>query len=408
MTNLIDRPIYLKKISPYFWMPLIKVITGMRRVWKTYFLRSIMSHLEKNHGIDKKQIIYIDKENEKFDKILDYMQLSEYIKKEAKKIQAKKILCIDEIQDIEWREKCIKNYASKDDFDIYITWSNSTLLSSELSTYITWRYIEIHILPLTFQEFLLFRWNKKGDIKQEFNLYLKMWWLPLIHHMELKKEVVYPYLKGVFSTILFKDIIKKQKIRNANLLFDIFTLLCDTTGSIVSTKKIVDYLKKEKISLSLDTLREYLFYLQEAYLVYKTPRFDIKWKRRLELYEKYFVGDIGINNAISWFKNHKLWQLLENIVYLELLARWYEVKIGKVWLLEVDFVAEKQGSVEYYQVCYLLNSESTKKREFGVFDHIDDNYPKFVLSLDDFFPEDYNGIKRINLMDWLINSLSMS
>jgi len=229
-----------------------------------------------------------------------------------------------------------------------------------------------------------------------------MWWLPLIHHMDLKEEVVYPYLKGVFSTILFKDIVNKYKIRSANLLFDIFTLLCDTTGSIVSTKKIVDYLKKEKVSISLDTLREYLFFLQDSYLLYKTARYDIKGKRRLELLEKYYIWDIGINNAIWWFKDHKLWQVLENIVYLELLARGYTVKVGKVWAYEIDFIAEKQGKKEYYQVCYLLSNEATEKREFGVFDHVDDHYDKYVISLDEFFPGDYNGINRVNMIDWLL------
>ncbi len=400
---MIKRKIYIDKIGKYIDTELVKVITWMRRTWKTYFMKQIMDFLIKNKWIKKENIIYIDKENLDFEFIKDYLDLHKYIEEKTKNIKWKIYLFIDEIQDINSWEKTIRNYVKKQNFDIYITGSNSNLLSWELASFLTWRYVEFHIYPLTFKEFLKFRKvDDKLLLKQEFKNYLKYGWLPAIHKLEFSNEIIYSYISGVFNSILFKDIVARYNVRNAGLLLDVFKFLWDNIWNIVSSKKISDYLKKEKISLSLDSIREYLWYFETTFLLNKVKRYDIKGKRLLELYEKYYLWDLWFKNYLLWYKDNDIWQNLENIVYLELLTRWYKVNIWKIGDLEIDFIAEKDGKIEYFQVTYLLASETTIKREFWVFDKIKDNYPKTVLSMDEFFTNDYNWIKRLNIIDWLL------
>lgn len=430
---MIKRKKYIDKIKKYIDIELIKVITWLRRSGKTYFIRQIIDYLENDKWISNDNIIHIDKEDLKFDLIKDYKDLYNYIENITKNIKWKIYLFIDEIQDIlEW-ENTIRNYAKKINFDIYITWSNSTLLSWELATYLTWRYIEIHIYPLNFGEFLEFRkskntienwfwwgawsgaWNRDGSwywiwweeekkilIKDEFKNYIKYLGLPAIHKMEFSDELIYWYISWVFNSIVLKDIVSRYNIRNTNLLIDIFKFLWDNIWNIVSSKKISDYLKKEKINISVDTIKEYLRYFENTFLLNKVNRYDLKWKKILELYEKYYLWDLWFKSYLLWYKQGDIWQDLENIVYLELLSRWYEVNIWKVNNLEIDFIAKKGWITEYFQVTYLLASEDTIKREFWVFDKLKDNYKKTVLSLDDFFSENYNGINRKNIIDWLL------
>lgn len=400
---MIKREVYLNKIKNYVDLDLVKVITGIRRSGKTYFMQQIIAYLRDEKGIKKENIIYIDKESLEFDFLNDYKDLDDYIKSKIKWIQGKKYLFIDEIQDILSWEKVIRNYLKDDNFDIYITWSNSNLLSSELSTYLTWRYIEFHIYPLSFSEFLDFRWENKQDNKSEFDNYIKFWWLPAIHKMNFEEEIIYSYISWVFHSILFKDIVSRYSVRNSSLLLDIFKFLSDNIWNIVSSKKISDYLKNEKINISVDTLREYLWYFQNTFLLDKVQRYDLKWKKLLDLYEKYYIGDLWFRNYLLWYKIWDISQLLENIVYLELKIRWYEITIWKISDLEVDFIAKKDWKIEYYQVTYLLLNDSTIKREFWVFENIADNYPKYVLSMDEIFDNNRNWIFRLNIIDWILN-----
>ena len=401
---MIKRKQYLEKIEKYINLELVKVITWIRRSGKTYFMKQIINILLNKFSVNKSNIINIDKEDLQFDFIKNYSDLYNYIEEKTKNLKWKIYLFIDEIQDIiEW-EKTIRNYAKNNNFDIYITGSNSNLLSWELSTYLTWRYIEFHIYPLNFKEFLEFRKiSDKNKIKQEFKNYIKYGGLPAIHKIEFSDELIFSYISWVFNSILFKDIVARYNIRNASLLLDIFKFLWDNIWNIVSSKKISDYLKKEKINLSLDSIREYLWYFENTFLLNKVKRYDIKWKRLLELYEKYYLWDLWFKNYLLWYRENDIGQYLENIVYLELLTRWYEVNIWKVNNLEVDFIAKKDWKLEYFQVTYLLASKETIKREFWVFDKIKDNYPKTVLSMDEFFTENYNWIKRKNIIDWCLN-----
>lgn len=400
---MIKREIYLNKIKNYIDLNLVKVITGIRRSGKTYFMQQIIDYLVQEKKIKIENIIYIDKESLEFDDLNDYKDLDDYIKLKIKWIQGKKYLFIDEIQDILSWEKVVRNYLKDNNFDIYITWSNSNLLSGELSTYLTWRYIEFHIYPLSFSEFLDFRWGNKLDNKSEFDNYIKFWWLPAIHKMNFDEEIIYSYISWVFHSILFKDIVSRYSIRNSGLLLDIFKFLSDNIWNIVSSKKISDYLKNEKINISVDTLREYLWYFQNTFLLDKVQRYDLKWKKLLDLHEKYYIWDLGFRNYLLWYKIWDISQLLENIVYLELKTRWYEITIWKISDLEVDFIAKKDWNIEYYQVTYLLLNESTIDREFWVFEKISDNYPKYVLSMDEIFDSNRNWIFRLNIIDWILD-----
>jgi len=434
---MIKRKYYLDKIIKYVDVEFVKIITWIRRSWKTYFMKQIINYLLEEKKVNNVNIIYIDKEELNYDFIKTYLDLYNYIEDKIKNINGKIYLLIDEIQDIENWEKTIRNYVKNKNFDIYITWSNSNLLSSELSTFLTWRYIEFHIYPLSFKEFLQFRklsknpmiwdlfwywlwelswawnwdwkWNRMGGgeekrfiLKDEFKNYIKYGWLPAIHKMEFSDEIIYSYISWVFNSILFKDVVSRYNIRNSALLLDVFKFLGDNIWNIISSKNISDYLKKERINLSLDTIREYLSYFERTFLLNKVKRFDLKWKRLLEMYEKYYLQDLWFKNYLLGYREADIWQYLENIVYLELIVRWYDVNIWKVDNLEVDFIARKDWKLEYFQVTYLLASESTIKREFWVFEKINDNYPKTVLSMDDFFTWDYGGVKRKNIIEWCL------
>jgi len=400
---IIQRKYYLEKIKKYIDIDIIKVITGIRRSWKTYFMLQIINLLKKRN-INTKNIIYIDKENLDFDYINTYIELNSYIKKQISWLKWKIYLFIDEIQEIKAWEKTIRSYAKNQNFDIYITGSNSDLLSSELSTFLTWRYVDFHIYPLNFKEFLIFRkkTNKNIIIKQEFENFIKFWWLPVIHKLDLEEELIYSHIWWIFNSILFKDLISRYNIRNSSLLLDIFKFLSSNIWSIVSTKKISDYLKKEKINIWVETLREYLSYFSNTFLLNKVQRYDLNWKKYLNLFEKYYLWDIWFKNYLLWFSKRDIWYTLENIVYLELKNRWYNIYIWKIWDKEIDFVAKKNWKIEYYQVVYLLESDKTIKREFWNLEKIKDNYPKYVLSMDEFFDKNYKWIHRINIIDWLL------
>lgn len=400
---MIKRQKYLEKFQQYIGIPgVIKVISGMRRCGKTYFLRQIMTLLEKEKSISKENIVYINKEDVSFSFLENDQDLYAFINKKIKTIKGNIYLFIDEIQDIHNWENAIRSFAQDNRFEIFITGSNSHLLSGELASYLTGRCVEFWLYPLTFSEFLEFRGEKKERIKTEFTNFMRYGGLPAIHQMNFNDDLIESYLSGVFDSILLKDIVARYNVRNSSVITDIFHFLTENIGNTVSSKKIADYLKKEKIPLSLETLREYLYFFQTSFLLYKANRFDTKGKKLLEINEKYFLGDIGIRSLFLGFSVKDIGRVLENIVYLELKSRGYQITIGKVGNLEVDFIAEKNGKKEYYQVTYLLHDEAVVEREFGAFQKISDNYPKYVLSMDEFWGEEKEGVHRKNIIDWLL------
>ncbi|HBM17580.1 MAG TPA: ATPase [Lentisphaeria bacterium] len=399
---LINRNIYWTEIKPFIDKPVIKVITGMRRVGKSYFLRQIIEEL-KLKGIAPEQILYIDKEDLKYDSIRTYQDLNSYVKKEFKDITAKRYLLIDEIQEIENWEKTISSLLKTDSADIYITGSNAHLLSSELSTLISGRFVDIQIYPLGYSEYVTFRGKDFTSDKTEFEAFLRYGGLPGLFHFEKTDEVVFQYLSSVFNTILLKDIVKRYSIRNISLLERVSAFVFDNIGNLLTANNISNYLKSQKIQTYSDTVQIYLGYFVSTFIAHKVPRYDLKGKRILSINEKYYLNDLGIRHSILGYRSADISQILENVVYLELLRRGYSVNVGVLVDKEIDFIATKQNKKIYIQVAYILGSDKTVEREFSPLLDIDDNYPKYVLSMDDnIWGNDYKGIIRLNLIDFLL------
>ena len=396
------RNLYMDRIKPFINKPVVKVITGLRRVGKSYFMRLIMDDL-KLQNISNKQIIYIDMESMDFDFIRNYQQLDDFIKHTLEPSPERKIyLFIDEIQEIEGWEKCIASYLGSGNYDIYLTGSNAGMLSSELATLLSGRYIEFPIYSLSFCEFLDFMGKEKMQAQNHFPLYLQYGGFPALSHFDLDKEVVYQYISSLYNTILLKDVVKRYQVRNITLLENITKYTFDNIGNIFSAKKITDYLKSQKLSIGVETVQNYLSYLCSTFALHKVQRYDIKGKRLLELHEKYYLGDIGLRHALLGYREADIAGMLENLIFLELKRRGYDIFIGKHGTREIDFIATKADDKLYIQVSYLLSSKETIEREFSPLLAIRDNYPKYVLSMDTIFGSDYDGIKRINLVDFLL------
>ena len=396
------RNFYLNKIKSFMGKPVIKIITGVRRVGKSCFLKQIIQLL-KQHQVNEKNILYIDMEQLEFDFIKNYRDLNNYVNRSFSSIPGDKYLFIDEIQEIEQWEKTINSLLNKGSMDIYITGSNAHLFSSELATLVSGRYIEFPIYSLSFKEFLLFRGNQKKDQSQEFQDYLRFGGLPGIHHFEFVEDILYQYLRSIYDTIVLKDIIKRHDIRNVNLLENINKYLLDNIGNTFSARRISNYLKSQKLSVGVDTVQNYISYFLDTFAAFKIQRYDIKGKRILEFHEKYFLADVGLRHAVLSYRASELPGVLENLVFLELKRKNYTVYIGKLGDNEIDFIAEKKDKKLYIQAAYLLATEEIIKREFTPLQQIRDNYPKYVLSTDTLLGNDYEGIRWMNIMDFLLS-----
>lgn len=404
---LIDRDYYFQKIKNYLGNPVIKVITGMRRSGKSFFLKEIIQELKKKK-IASKNIIYIDKESTEFDLIRDYRDLDQYIQQKfSDECESPRYVLVDEIQEINGWEKCIRSIAKQEQAEIFITGSNAYLLSSELATYISGRYIEFPIYPLSFREFIKFREvSTKSSVKNledEFQLYIKFGGLPGLHNSSLDESISYPYISSILNTVILKDIIARNQIREYASFENILKFVFDNIGSTFSAKSISDYLKSQNIKVTVETIQNYLSFLEAAYVIYKARRYDLQGKRHLEIHEKYYLADLGLRHALLGYKSSDINDYLENIVYIELKRRGYEVSIGKIGTLEIDFIATKATEKLYVQVTYLLASEEVAEREFKPLQKIKDNYPKYVFSMDKFYGEMFEGIRRLNIIDWLMN-----
>lgn len=382
----------------------IKVLVGIRRAGKSYLLKLIRDELLQT-SVDQSQIVYIDFEDMENAWLYDITILHKFIQAAFEKLSAQKnrrlYLLFDEIQEVPQWEKLVNSLylSEKIDCDIYITGSNAKLLSSELATYISGRYVTIPIFPLSYTEFLHF--THQSDSPAVFNDFMKFGGFPGLHSMIHTEEAIKSYIDGVYSTVLLKDVITKNKIRDVALLEKIILFICDNIGNIFSAKKIADFMKSNGRSLSVETVYNDLNYLQQALFLYKVRRYDIKGKKLLETSEKYYIGDHGLRFCLLGFKDSAINGILENIVFIELLRRGFEVFIGKIGDTEIDFIAQKNGTKQYIQVCYLLASDETKEREYKPLKQIDDNYPKMILSLDELPDSNEDGIIRKNLRTWL-------
>jgi predicted AAA+ superfamily ATPase len=397
---LIQRDEYIKDIENYIDKPIIKVLIGMRRVGKSAIIKLLIDKLLKK-DIPASNIIYINKESLEFDEIKNYKDLYRYVLNYFKGVKNRKYIFIDEIQEIAEWEKTVNSFLADNYGDIIISGSNSKLLSSELATLLSGRYIEMPVYPLTFKEFLRFR-LKKTDKETEFKNFLRYGGLPGIHLLPLNDDAVFVYLNSILNTVLYNDVIIRHKIRDAAVFDKIVKYLFDNIGNITTAKKIADYFKSQKVKVSVDTVLNYISYLETSLIIDTVPRYDIKGKKFLEFHDKFFLNDIGLRNGFIGYREKDINGLLENIVYKELQSRGYKVSVGAINQFEIDFIAEKQNDIKYIQVCYLLNDKSIIDREFGNLEKIRDNYEKIVVSMDKFFPEDRNGIIHQNLIDFLM------
>ena len=393
---MIKRDLYLEEIKKYMNKPIIKVITGMRRSGKSMILKLIQEELQ-NIGIVKENIIYMNFESLVFIDIKDFEALYKHIIKKTFNKKGKIYILLDEIQEVKGWEKAINSFLVDLDVDIYITGSNANLLSSELATYIAGRYVEIKIYPLSFQEYIDFASenNKKTplSIDEYFYQYLNFGGLPGIHIFNYNKEEIYQYLADVYNSILLRDVIARNNIRDIELLERVVLYIMDNIGNIFSAKSISDFLKNQGRKLSVETIYNYLKALENAFIISKVQRYDIKGKNILETQEKYYLSDLGFRHAKLGYQSNDISGYLENIVFLELLRRKYKVNIGKQNNKEIDFVANLRDENLYLQVTYLLASEETIEREFSPLKSVKDNYPKLVLSMDNLPESNVKGIK---------------
>ena len=394
--DIIIREKYLNKIIPFINKQLIKVLTGQRRVGKSYILKQTIQYIQQ---IDNKaKIIYIDKEDLNFAQIKSAVELNDYIKANARH-GVKNYIFIDEIQEIDKFEIALRSLLLNDTYDIYCTGSNANMLSSEISTYLSGRYIEIEINSLSFSEFLQF--HKLDNNDDSLKLYLRYGGLPYLKHLKLEDEIVFGYLKGVYNTILYRDIVKRHDLRNSVFLENLTCFLADNVGQLFSAKNISDYLKSQTARVSVSQVIGYMQYIVDAYMIHKVGRMEISGKKIFEIGEKYYFEDIGLRNAFWEYRPDDIGKVMENLVYKQLIYNDYEIKIGKFGNSEIDFVCKKNGEYLYIQVCYLLHNQSTIEREFGNLEKINDNYPKIVVSMDDFRGNSRNGIKHIQLREFL-------
>ncbi|MEW5693899.1 MAG: ATP-binding protein [Candidatus Hydrogenedentota bacterium] len=395
--NYIHRKYYQDKITPFIDKNIIKVIIGQRRVGKSYILYQIFDTLKQT---TKNNIIYINKELNEFDSIKTHTDLLRFINTKSKK-NKKNYILIDEIQDINQFEKALRDLIAKNGYDIYCTGTNATMLSGELAGTLSGRYIEIPIYSLSYPEFLLF--HKLENNTDTFFKYLKYGGLPYLINLTLEDDIIYEYLRNIYNTILFKDIVNRYNIRNINFLENLVKFLASNIGNLITAKKISDYLKSQKINISVNIVLNYLSYLQNAYFIFKIPRYDIRGRKIFEINDKYYFEDLGLRHILSSYSMLDINKVLENIVFMHLKIKGYKIFVGKYNGREIDFICEKNSKKVYIQVTYLIPDDKVIQREFGGLAHIPDNYPKYVLSMDPLVKGDYHGIEHLSIIDFLSN-----
>ena len=399
MIQLIKRPSYTERIAPFINKNIIKVLTGQRRVGKSCILRQIQDHIMQTQP--ESNTICINKELEEYSFIRTHDDLSQYVKDHLKEGKAN-YLFIDEVQDIQGFENTLRSLQAQDACDIFITGSNATMLSSELSTYLSGRYVEFHIHSLTYQEFLEF--HKVDASTQSLRNYLTFGGLPYLSNLPLEHEIVFEYLRNVYSTIILKDVVKREGIRNVDFLETLAIYTADNVGNLFSANNISRYLKSQHVNISALQVINYLKALQNAYLINKVRRIDVNGLHTFEIGDKYYFEDLGLRNCHFGFSMQKdIHKLMENAIFLHLAQQHYEVFTGQqTGGKEIDFVGRKGDEIIYIQSAYLIADEKTREREFGNLQAIRNNYPKYVVSLDEWTSgSSVDGIKHMHLGEFL-------
>ena len=395
---MIERPIYLEELINFKDKELIKIVTGIRRCGKSTLFDLYIEYLLSNN-IDKSQIIRINLEEYEFDYIKDYRDLYEYIN--SKLIKDKKnYVFIDEVQRVEEFQKACDSLYIKKNVDLYVTGSNSKLLSGELATLLSGRYVEIKMLPLSFKEYISYVGDT--EIEKKYIDYITKSSFPYTLMLNTTKDIKM-YLDGLYNTVIVNDIAERKEIADIGMLKDVIKFMFDNIGNLCSSTNIANTMTSNGRKISVPTIEKYLEALVEAFVLYKVPRYDIKGKNLLATGSKYYVSDIGLRYYLLGSKNTDEGHILENIVYLELIRRGYEVYIGKNDDNEVDFIAINEKGIEYYQVSYTVREKNTLERELKPLDNIKDHNPKYLLTADYTPYTSHNGIKQINVFDWLLD-----
>lgn len=400
---MILRPSYLDKIKPFINKTQIKIITGIRRSGKSTVLRLLKEELL-GEGIKQEQIIAINFESFAYSELLEAPKLYLFIKDKIKSHQ-KYYLLLDEIQEVEGWEKAVNSFIVDFDVDIYLTGSNSHLLSSELATYLAGRYIEVAVYTLSYKEFLDFRNHYFSKNQNQINLflhYLRKGGFPVIHTADYPEESAYKVVYDIYSSVILRDTVQRYKIRDVELLERVIKYAFDNIGNTFSGKNVADYFKSQQRKIDVNTVYNYLNALEGAFILYRVPRYDIKGKELLKTQEKFYVSDISIIYATMGNRDRMISGVLENIVFLELKRRGYKVCIGKLDNTEIDFVAEKNGNKMYIQVAYKLENQQTINREFDNLLAINDQYPKYVVTMDEFWKDSIEGIQHLYITDFLL------
>ena len=400
--KIIYREEYMNKLNSYKDKQIIKVITGIRRSGKSTILNEFKKELI-NEGVFEKNIISINFEDNSNRKLMDFQKLHDYIIEKADK-ECMNYVFLDEIQNVNEFQKCINSLLLREYLDIYITGSNSYMLSGELATYLTGRYIQIHVLPLSFKEYLSY-YGEEDELRK-YNEYSMYGGFPYLINLEKSNEKL-EYLDSIYNTVIVKDVINRKKVNNIMMLESICRFLFDSIGSSVSTKKISDTLVSNGRKNSVHTVEEYVNSLLESYVLYKVNRFDIKGKQLLKTQEKYYLSDLGLRTYLLGKNNNRnLGHILENIIFLELKRKGYRVYIGKNDETEVDFVVEAEDEYIYIQVALSVREELTLKRELKSLESISNHYKKYIITLD-YDTNNYNGIKQISAIDFLLGRVEL-
>lgn len=400
---MIERPLYLDKIMPFVDTPFVKILTGVRRCGKSTILKMIIKKLKEEKHVDDEQIL-----NYRFDS-MEYEDMTTkelYLELKSKILQSKKTyLFLDEIQEIKGWEKVVNTLASDFDVDIYITGSNSRMMSSEISTYLTGRYITFHIYTLSFEEYLTFKksYTNLKDLKQEFSQYVRLGGFPATHLQDYSQDEVYTIVKDIYNSTIFSDIVRRNQVKKIDQLERVVKYTFNNVGSKYTAKSISNYFKSEQRKIDNETVYSYLEKLQKAYILHKCSRYDLQGKDILKTQEKFYLADVSLRYSVLGYTVDSVASSLENIVYLELKRRGYDVYIGKIKDKEIDFVATKQNEKIYVQVTQEIKSEKTQKREYEQLLEIRDNYPKYVVMADDFAGGKCEGIKTMNIVDFLLS-----
>ena len=390
--DLIYRQRYLDTVRPFIGKQLIKVFTGQRRVGKSYLLFQIMQEIRS--ADEHAPIIYINKEDLSFSHLKTAQELADFVLSEKKHGQ-KNYVFIDEIQEIANFESALRSLLLDDELDLYCTGSNAHLLSRDIAGTLSGRAVEIHVHSLSYPEFLQFMRLEDSDKARA--QFLKYGGLPYLKDLPLQDNIIFEYLRNIYSTIAIRDIVNRYSLRNPQFLEQLTLFLADNIGNLFSAKKIADFLKSQKIATSVTQVQNYADYLANAFLIHKVPRYDIAGKRIFEIGEKYYFEDLGLRNALIGYRVQDRGKLLENAIFNHLQIAGFNVKIGGLNNQEIDFVAEKNGERIYVQATLTINEEKTLEREFGNLLKIGDNYPKYVVTLDEFDGNTFEGVQCLSL-----------